>query len=176
MNYYSFAIVFILLQLNSFLEAKPSGSTIKMHPRCDKQTYCMDKPDDYPQAEFEAILSNLNIKVVNDKEIGKRIGPSLLCDSQDSINPIYQIVDVDGNVRYVAQIDNVFMQKYTVRKCRNPEVNPLSLSGSLDLSKLTCKDIIVAPSFLVLSDDRQKLEVVSIKQGIPMGCTCIMQE
>ncbi|KAJ0178990.1 hypothetical protein K1T71_005765 [Dendrolimus kikuchii] len=134
---------------------------------CRNQTYCYVPSSEYPMETIEAILQ----RMANNKELMKEHGiinyrsdidedfvQKCLLESNEDATPIYEIIDINGTVRYVVQSDKYFTQTIKLIKCKNPD----STIESTDYYELYCKEKRIDYKLMVLSNNGDDFEFVSM--------------
>ncbi|XP_075982236.1 uncharacterized protein LOC142980628 [Anticarsia gemmatalis] len=105
------------------------------------------------------------------------------CSSDATNDPIYYIVDENGQDRVVVQLKGKFQQRLSVMWCEK-EGRPTRASHFLDSTlqeySVSCENKYINHSFLVLSlkpniHGNYKLEWARAKSGIPVCCACKYQ-
>ncbi|XP_063824468.1 uncharacterized protein LOC135074092 [Ostrinia nubilalis] len=153
----------------------------EMPPNCVGKSYCFEKSEKYPQKLIDRIIEEIDPPVVEGgggMSIAERgdENPNHGCERKIDFEPIYEILDNDGKLRFVVQSDR-FIQKIRTESC----VNPGRVTGPdfpyfdeylLNAWNISCVEKRMDYSFLTLSLDGNGLEDVDIQGGLPVCCSC----
>ncbi|XP_052749373.1 uncharacterized protein LOC128200323 [Galleria mellonella] len=173
-------VLYIVLLVAVSVHGRPKSYVYKnatMPENCQRN-YCFDKSDEYPSADvINSIVNDFNI-TVHSAYFKQRIG---FCSSEnsdcelDSHNePIYEIIDEAGNIRYVVQAEKL-KQLINIIECIRPgrltsDDDALHFSAT-DLSKLSCEETYIEYEFLVFTQNGG-IENAKVKDGLPVCCSC----
>ncbi|XP_053603543.1 uncharacterized protein LOC128671243 [Plodia interpunctella] len=157
--------------------------SVKMHPKCASKTFCFERGN-YPAQLIEDLVNKANLTQIDgDIPEHRQTSHSIVdpCETSRPANntiPIYQVIDLHNNVRYVVQATR-FKQIIHLAWCKNKGeitrnrayVNVSQLEA-LNYKAYCCQSY-TNYRFLVLSLDGTRLESVKARR-IPVSCRCKM--
>ncbi|KAG6445806.1 uncharacterized protein LOC115440686 [Manduca sexta] len=181
---FTFVGTFAIFQSTShYVAADPSK--VEMPEQCAGMNFCVHKHEDYPDEAIENLLKDSK-KMYEEypEDFVLRIGPEQdqmaedECASTSHVDPIYEIVDIHGNIRFVVQSER-FKQIIRIEQCEQPGrlmSGTRNINGELlDIVHLECKQCTMNYKFTVLGLDRKSLEAVDVQGGLPVCCSCRTQ-
>ncbi|XP_013164599.1 PREDICTED: uncharacterized protein LOC106115689 [Papilio xuthus] len=146
---------------------------------CKGKTYCLVRPADFPEDEFNEMFKDANIvpqpSLVLDNMLTNRQGdPEETddCDSDVEYRPLYQVRGKrDDDWSYVVQAPKQnFVQRVRLETCKNTEAscfNALHLTSDI---KTSCKQKYNKWEVLVKND---KNDTKTITVELPVCCSCV---
>ncbi|XP_060801815.1 uncharacterized protein LOC106142918 [Amyelois transitella] len=177
------AVLFIMLVI---LITSSNGTplnfkNVEMHPNCRNSTYCFERGADYPSALIEELVNKTDVIKIDGATTEQRgtTDHSIVtpCELNYSLEPIYQVKDINNKVRYVVQATR-FQQILKVEWCRNKGEITEDKGEYLKIDKLRedsysayCVESYSNYRFLVLAEDGNGFESVKAL-GVPICCRC----
>ncbi|KAG6445805.1 hypothetical protein O3G_MSEX004109 [Manduca sexta] len=166
--------------------ATPLLRDVSMPEECANKNFCTHKHEDYPEELIEGLLKDIEKYLDHPPEfVSRRIALNDLdtndeCDSSSHTLPIYQIRDNNNKTRFVVQSEEKFKQIIRIEECKEPGRLTRATRNLAELvvndTQLMCVECKLDYKFLVLGLNRTSLEAVNVQGGLPVGCSCKLQE